>query len=181
MGSNHRPMADKDLAEAERLLDKYVEESKCGWCRKNGRKIRDATKELRSASPAALSITEEFTKRVGKTTALDGLDDQKKELSEASERNRNFTARLNEVLDGPREKVQQRRPFGPSGKRTTAPRPQERGPSPMPMLPRFTTPDEVGQKREEQMERFRAENNRRTGPLREKIRFRIWDKRLNGQ
>lgn len=180
MGSNHRTMADEDLAEAERRLDKYVTENKCGWCRKQGRKILDAAKELRAASPAALDITKRFQDEVGDTTALDSLDDQKKELSQAAERNRDFKSRLDQVLEKPRERVQDRRPFGPRGQRPLAPKTENRGTGLLPGLPGFTTPDEVGQKRDAEMERFRSEGNRRTGPVREKLRFQVW-KRMDGR
>jgi hypothetical protein len=172
--SNDRAMADEDLVKAERLLDKYVEENKCGWCRKQGRKIRDAAKELRAASPAALGITKRFQDEVGDTAALDSLDSQKKELSEAAERNKGFVDRLDKVLEGPREKVQERRPFGPRKQRQAAePLTERRGLRNLPGLPEFVTPDEVGSKRDAEMEAFRAKSNRRTGPIREKIRFRL--------
>ena len=161
-------------------MDKYIDDSKCGWCRKNARKIRDAAKELRAASPAALDITKQFQDKVGKTTALDGLDEQKKDLSAAAERNRDFKERLNKVLEEPRERVQKGRPFGPRSKRTTTAKPEKRGPPLFPGLPGFVTPDEVGQERDEDLERYRAEGNRRTGPIREKFRLRVW-KRMEGQ
>lgn len=173
---NDRVMADKDLAEAERLLNNYIDDSKCGWCRKHARNIRDAAKELRAASPTALGITKEFEERIGKTSALDGLDSQKAELTEASERNRGFKERLDKVLEGPRERVQERRPLGPRGRAPPTPKTEGRGISNMPGLPGFVTPDEVGQRRDDKLQRFRQDANRRTGPIREKIRFRIWDR-----
>lgn len=177
---NDRHMADEDLAEAERLLSKYVDDSKCGWCRKNARKIRDAAKELRAASPTALGITKEFEERIGKTDALDGLDAQKEDLSKTAERTKDFKARLGKVFDGPREAVKNRRPLGPRGERPLPSIPENRGSPEMPGLARFVTQDEVGQKQDEQMQRFRSESNRRTGPVREKFRFRLW-KRMEGQ
>jgi len=161
-------------------LEKYIDDSKCGWCRKQGRKIRDAAKELRAASPAALGITKRFQEEVGDTKALDGLDDQKKELSKAAERNQTFVDRLEKVLEKPRERVQERRPYGPREKRPSQePLTERRGLSNLPGLPGFTTPDEVGQKRDTDLERFRSEGNRRTGPIREQFRLRVWKRRLD--
>lgn len=169
-------MADKDLAEAEKHLDHYIDDSKCGWCRKNARKIRDAAKELRAASPTALGITKEFEDRIGQTDALDGLDSQKEELSKAAERTRDFKARLDKVFEKPREAVKQRRPLGP---RQSVRSSTDQGAPELPSLPSFVTPEEAGQQRNEEMQKFREDSNRRTGPLREKLRFRAW-KRMEG-
>ena len=167
-------MADKDLVEAERHLDAYIEDNKCGWCRKQGRKILDAAKELRAASPTALGITKEFEERIGETAALDGLDSQKRELSEQAEKTRGFKARLDQVLKKPREKVRERRPLGPRGRGPVEAPPANRGEPRMPSLPGFMTPDEVGQNRQDDMERFKSEGNRHVGPVRERFRFRVW-------
>lgn len=150
------------MAEAERLLEKYAETQKCGWCRQKARKLRDATKQLREASPKAIKLTDDFKKELGDTGALDSVDEELEEIKSQAEKNVGFHERLNRVVNMERMEPPRRRKLVDES---------------LPNLPPIVTPDEVGLMREEEMRRFREQSNRRTGPIREKIRFQVW-KRL---
>jgi hypothetical protein len=157
-------MADEDLEQAERLLAKYADENNCGWCRKKARTLKEAASELRRASPKAMDLTDRFKDELDSRN-LDNLEAEVDELRSQADRNRKFRERLDEVLDAPERPRRRERPL------------QTRAP-PLPDLPPIVTPDDVGRQESEERRRFMEEAERRTGPVRTEVRYRLW-KRLN--
>lgn len=151
-------MTEEDLVEAKRLLAKYSKESTCGYCSRTATKLATAADELRVAAPDALRFKDEHSD-VGELGRLDRTIEDVRGVRKQREHLRD---RIGEALKASDDLISQ----------TSRPAP--------PAPPRLefdpiVTPEDVGRRREAELKRFQETVPRRGGPIRQRIRFRIFE------
>jgi hypothetical protein len=170
-------MAEDDLRKAKRLLERYAEDNKCGWCRKKARILATAAGELDQSSPEAL----EFAKKMeSKTKELSRLGETLSEISETKNQRQGLSDRLDDILSRAKGDLPD------SGSRgvgvTNSQNVNTIGGPPLRQefdrrLPfNVVTPDEVGRDRSERYARYRSEVQKTRGPVRDRLLFRLWER-----
>lgn len=170
-------MAEDDLRKAKRLLERYAEDNKCGWCRKKARILATAAGELDQSSPEAL----EFAKQMeSKTKELSRLGETLSEISETKNQRQGLSDRLDDILS----RAKRTMPEPGSREVGVTDSPNVNTPREAPLRQEFdrglpfkvVTPDEVGRNRSERYARYRSEVQKNRGPVRDRLFFRLWER-----